>query len=162
MELHFSRCSKSIKGPRILPFIVAKHVIISIISDDSEIHRIKRVPLAVEFLHTKIPTANAEPQRAFIEMRTRQSKRGFETIRAFWTSEPNPTITFRHAQKTRCGQFRICLKFLPWRARLSSCPLFGLGPSHHPNFQHFGRVGDGISGREYIEHRETPHIRGIV
>jgi hypothetical protein len=50
MELRFPRCSKSIKGPRILPFIVAKDVIISIISDDSEIHRIRRVPMTIECL----------------------------------------------------------------------------------------------------------------
>jgi hypothetical protein len=59
-ELHSSRCSKSIQRPRILPFIVSKGIIISIISDNAEIHRIKRVPLAVEFLYVKIPTANAE------------------------------------------------------------------------------------------------------
>jgi hypothetical protein len=65
------------------------------------VDRIRRIPLAVEFLHAKIPAANPKPQRVFVGIGTRQSKRGFEAIWASWTSEPNPTITFRHAQKTR-------------------------------------------------------------
>jgi hypothetical protein len=58
IELPFRAARKSIERPRILPFIVAQNVIIFVIGNDAEIHRIKRVPLAVKFLYTKIPSAN--------------------------------------------------------------------------------------------------------